>query len=222
MKTKQTLKKYIAPLIVGTALTFGNLVYAKNTGLPINPETRQKLAEAEESREKLKEVGKETRLNDFKRAYIEKSEQARRYFNKSILDGNFELNEQKQLYLIFKEAKDYRLKLNEIAINSGKGYLMGAGHEGVVYNYKNMDDEDERLFKLLKENIKGIDFGKPSLEKVLENEGLEISVERKRTIMDVCSILGLIFGGLLFASRAEKASRPYSKPLPPSNRFCRI
>jgi hypothetical protein len=81
---------------------------------------------------------------------------ARNSFNASIKDNIYSVEEQQQTYNLYESAS------NLIREN----------------NLKSFAPEDKELYNLLRENLKGIDYGKPELQMALEDRDLNITVER--------------------------------------------
>lgn len=197
---KKVGRKYLFPLILGVGLALGSSAYADDVNLPVSEETKKILVEREE-REKLGSWEYNIKEASLSWGCYDKLEEIKRYFNNSIKDEKFTIEEQRELLFKFREIEDYKKEFKKLGINY------------------NLPAPEQKLRSLLRENLKGVDILKPSLEKKLESQGIKVHVERKRTYKDIGSILGLILAGLFISYRIKRLSRPCPKPYPPSDRF---
>ncbi len=94
-----------------------------------------------------------------------------REFSSSIADRVYDATEQMSIYTNGKELSSLRHRFNTEPDNNSA----------------------ENVYQLTKENLYGVDFGTPELEKVLTNQGLQVKVESIYSESEI----GLILLGLM-------------------------
>jgi hypothetical protein len=103
-------------------------------------------------------------------------------FNRGISNTKFTVKEQKEVYRAFVEAVEYT----------------------------ELSEKGARLYELIGENLNGMDWGKPSLEKALNKEGLNVKVYGEDSEMEKGTLfLGIFLGipALMMAAGVGGKSR---------------
>ncbi|MGV8151463.1 MAG: hypothetical protein ACP5OG_00120 [Candidatus Nanoarchaeia archaeon] len=183
---KQIGRKYLAPTIFAVALALGGQAYAKDNSLPIDKTTKGELDDYYRRIEK--EEQEKMSLNE--EEYKVLINEARKTFNDSIQDSVFSIEEQQIVY------RQYEKALNFIG---DKPYIC-------------IEKQDKNLYDGLYTNLIDIDLGKSELEKTLNENQLNVTVEPKGTLREFLVLSSpAIFSGFLAAivagaklSRREK------------------
>jgi len=130
-----------------------------------------------------------------------------RYFTPAVLAGAITLGgcgrngdlpvNQETLQTIVEKEQEMTSEGNK-SFNKyiSDGYLT-IGEQEVVYGLlrdSRRTKSENRLYTLLNENLHGYDLRKPSLQKVLEKQGLNTTVERKTTTTEWFYPLIALFG----------------------------
>jgi len=222
---KNITRKYLAPIVLGAALTFGGC--SKDESLPIDQSTyaAQKQREETEKRNYQQQTeaamqAREQKALPFIESYRGHTKEAVTSFNQGIFDGQYTLAEQKDTLDKFELA---RKDLESIArLDPEKTYLDWYSDSKSSYTLI-LDIKDNRLKpsateqnldNLLRKNLNLIDLGTPELESSLREQGLNVSVknafsEKEQAIVGISSVVvGLLGGCYLLLRNSKKPTEP--------------
>jgi hypothetical protein len=174
--------KYVTPALIGLAILSSGCKEQK-IELPVRQDVKEHIQtyskEEKERQQKKEEMTKTWRDLRLKTQYQDRVTSIENKLNDAIVDMSFDKEEQKSLLAEYDSLQQKIVEINsyrETIKHTGGSIFFRVDEEDIVDELK-MPKEHRLIYDLLKENLKGIDYGQPELEKVLAEQGISVKVE---------------------------------------------
>ncbi len=208
-KIKHIARKYLAPVVLGAALTFGGC--NKEADLPVDQnayqaQSQRLKAEKIKYKQQMEAIAqaREKKVLPIIESYHYQIKEAVDLFNKSIEDGKYTLEEQNNTLNKFKLANK---SIEAITSYDPNREYLDWFYDPKFNTTHICDIKDSRLMlsiyeqnlnSLLRKNLEQIDLGTPELEKQLRKQGLEVSVENTFSeTAQAIAIVSLLLTGIV-------------------------
>lgn len=165
-------RNYVVPAMIGLSALVGSGCEKTDIVLPVNEEVRNKVQGSYRT-----EI--ESQIKSLEPVYKNSLSQLEHSFNEYISDRKFTVEEQQK---IIDSVIGIEQKIGSLNSLYEKINMCISPEFNPKYTSLSLENSTQKLYSLINENLNGVDYFTPELEKEFRKEGLQIDVEKNEKV----------------------------------------